>query len=215
VASSFRIALLSIIVCCAPLFHANAKDTNIILLFGDSIIAGYGLGAEDSVPAKMEQMLKEEHPDIRVINGGVSGDTTAGGRNRLEWTLERQKPDLVILALGGNDVLRGIPPAVTRDNLMAMLEMLKQKQIPTILSAVKAPGSFGLAYSTQLDVAYTQLAEQYGVPLYPFLLTEIFGKSHLMQSDGIHPNMQGAEHIAKQLSEYLVASGHIKAATAK
>jgi len=206
--SSFRIALLSILLCCLSLSHVNAKDTNVILLFGDSIVAGYGLGAEDSVPAKMESLLKKKYPDAKVINGGVSGDTTASGRSRLEWTLDKQRPGLVILALGGNDVLRGLPPAVTRDNLTAMLELLKQRNIPTILSAVQAPDSHGATYRKQFDAAYKELAEQYGTPLYPFLLADIFGNNGMMQPDGIHPNAQGAEHIAKLLVGYLIESGY-------
>lgn len=159
---------------------------------------------------QMELLLKEKYPDARVVNGGVSGDTTAGGRSRLEWTLDKHRPGLVILALGGNDVLRGIPPAVTRDNLTAMLEVLKQRNIPTILSAVQAPQSHGAAYGQQLDAAYKGLAERYAVPLYPFLLADVFGQTGMMQQDGIHPNAQGAGRIAKRLAEYVIASGYLR-----
>ena len=156
----------------------------------------------------MELQLGKKHPGVKVINGGVSGDTTAAGRSRLEWTLDKNRPNLVILALGGNDVLRGIPPAVTRDNLKAMLKLLKERNIPTILSAVQAPDSHGAAYGKQLDAAYKELSKQYGTPLYPFLLAGVFGNTELMQPDGIHPNPQGADYIATQLISYIEASSY-------
>lgn len=179
------------------------------MLFGDSIVAGYGLPAEETVPAKLEALLKQKHPGVTVVNGGVSGDTTAGGRSRLEWTLDRHRPGLVIVALGGNDVLRGIPPAVTQDNLEAMLELLKRRNIPTVLSAVQAPDSHGATYREQLDAIYKELSRRYDVPLYPFLLADVFGNAGLMQPDGIHPNAQGAEYIAKGLAEYLITSNYL------
>lgn len=174
------------------------------MLFGDSLIAGYGLPAEDTVPTKLESLLRGKHPGVKIINGGVSGDTTAGGRSRLEWTLDRHEPSLVILALGGNDVLRGIPPAVTRENLTAMLDLLKQREIQTILSAVQAPDSHGATYGEQLEAAYKDLSKDYNIPLYPFLLADVFGNAGLMQPDGIHPNAQGAQRIAQRLAQYLM-----------
>lgn len=198
--------MLSSIILLTPLSHANAKDTNIILLFGDSIIAGYGLSVNNSLSVKLELLLQQKFPAVRVINGGVSGDTTAGGRNRLDWTLNRRRPDLVIVALGGNDVLRGIPPEVTRDNISAMLDVLKRQNIPTILSAVQAPDSYGRIYQEKLDAAYKELAEIYDVPLYPFLLADVFGNTAMMQADGIHPNAQGTELIAKKLADYITTS---------
>ncbi len=181
----------------------SAQDTNVILLFGDSLIAGYGLPGEDAVPVKLEAMLKKNDTNVKVINGGVSGDTTAGGRSRLPWTLNRHEPDLVIIALGANDMLRGIPANVTRDNLAAMLELLKSQSIPTILSAVRAPDSHGAIYREGLDTVYKDLAASYAVPLYPFLLEGVFGNPALMQADGIHPNAQGAAVIAKQLADFI------------
>ena len=209
VSTSFRILLLSFALCCLSLSHASARETNVILLFGDSLIAGYGLPEEDSVPTKLEVLLKKQLGDARVINGGVSGDTTAGGRSRLEWTLNRNRPRLVVLALGGNDVLRGIPYEVTRDNLAAMLNLLKQRNIPTILSEVRAPDSHGKIYGEKLGEVYKGLAKSYGIPLYPFLLTEVFENSEMMQIDGIHPNAKGAELIALKLSDYILAPDYI------
>lgn len=185
------------------LSHAQANETTTILLFGDSIIAGYGLNEKDAVPAQLEQALREHDDSVRVINGGVSGDTTGAGRSRLEWTLDKHNPDMVVLALGGNDVLRGLPISVTTENILAMLELLKERNIPTILSAVQAPGNLGIAYQRQLNSLYKDASEKYEAPLYPFLLTETFGKKALMQQDGIHPNAEGAKTIANDLAEYL------------
>jgi acyl-CoA thioesterase-1 len=201
--ASFRILFLSVVASVLALSHAHAKETNVILLFGDSIIAGYGLKAEESVPVRLQELLRERREGVTVINGGVSGDTTGAGRSRLEWTLDKHKPDLVVLALGGNDVLRGIPPEVTGENLAAMLELLKKRNIPTILSAVNAPANLGEAYRKQFDAIYTDAAKRYNVPLYPFLIGEFFGQNAFMQADGIHPNADGARNIATNLARYL------------
>jgi acyl-CoA thioesterase I len=208
VSSVFRILLLSIAIFSQVTYHANAKET-IILLFGDSIIAGYGLAAEASVPARLQAILLDKHKEINVVNGGVSGDTTSAGRSRLAWTLDKHHPDLVILALGGNDVLRGMSPNLTKENIFAMLEVLKRLNIPTILTAVRAPSNLGSAYSEQLDAVYTEAAKNYNVPLYPFLLNDTYGKNELMQSDGLHPNAKGAELIAQNLAEYLTDKKYI------
>ena len=174
-----------------------------ILLFGDSIVAGYGLEAEDTISSHLQSLLADEGYEAAVVNAGVSGDTTAGGRTRLAWTLDRQQPNAVLLALGGNDVLRGLPPEVTRENLDAMLAELQKRNIPTVLSAVQAPSNMGVDYQQTLNGIYTDLAEKYEVPLYPFLIEDTFGKTDYMQDDGIHPNEAGAQLIARNLAEYL------------
>lgn len=209
VPSFFRILLLSAAIFTQGIYHAQARETT-ILLFGDSIIAGYGVAEEESVPARLQAVLLEKNKGVKVVNGGVSGDTTGGGRNRLAWTLDKYHPDLVILALGGNDMLRGISPNITRENVFAMLEQLKRLKITTILTAVKAPNNLGPAYRGQFDNIYTEAAKNYSVPLYPFLLTDTYGKNELMQPDGIHPNARGAGLIAKNLAEYLVRNKYIK-----
>lgn len=205
----FRILLLFAAVLNQPIYHANAKETTAILLFGDSIIAGYGISAEESVPARLQSILQEKNKEIKVINGGVSGDTSGAGRSRLAWTLDKYHPDLVILALGGNDMLRGIPPQITRENIIAMLELLKQRNIAVILSAVLAPYNLGQDYKKRFDAVYTQAAKLYNAPLYPFLLSKTYGKSDMMQPDGIHPNARGAELIARELAEYLTQNKYI------
>ena len=196
-----RSILVSVFIYALLPSPVSAKDKTILLLFGDSIIAGYGLEAEESLPAQLQAILEKDHA-VQVINGGVSGDTTGAGRGRLAWTLNKHHPDIVLLALGGNDVLRGIPPRITRENIAAMLALLKEREITTVLSAVWAPDNLGEAYREQFNAIYPKAADQYGVPLYPFLLSKTFGNKDLMQSDGIHPNAEGAKLIAHDLAEY-------------
>jgi acyl-CoA thioesterase-1 len=184
--------------------HAHAKTATSILLFGDSIIAGYGLPEEDSLAVRLESFFVENEQIIAVENGGVSGDTTNAGLTRLEWMLKRTKPDIVFLALGGNDVLRGIPPAFTRKNLDSMLAILQKRNIKTVFSKVQAPSNLGADYTAELDTAFVELAEKYNVPLYPFLLESTFTNSTLMLGDGIHPNAKGVQKISQELGAYLL-----------
>lgn len=203
--TSFGIRYLCIIFCflSATVSHAQARDTTAILLFGDSIVAGYGLNTEHSLAVLVENALRARGHVVQVIDGGVSGDTTGGGRSRLQWMLDKYAPDIAVLALGGNDVLRGIPPDVTRDNVEAMLTLLRARDVRTILSAVQAPDTLGAAYQAKFDAIYPELAKQYQVPLYPFLLKETFHDPALMQADGIHPNAAGAQVVANALADYL------------
>lgn len=181
---------------------SDAKEIKKILLFGDSIIAGYGLNAKDSIPAQLEKKLKTRHPDIVVINAGISGDTTAGGRARLAWTIEKHQPDLILIHLGGNDMLRGVPVSTSKENLRAMLLTTQANNIKTILSKTVAPANYGTAYQTSLAQSYQELGQANHVTVIPFLLQYTYGNNALMQKDGIHPNAQGAEKIAAVLAEY-------------
>ena len=167
-----------------------------ILVLGDSLTAGYGLAAEDSFPAKLEAALKTDGYDVSVINGGVSGDTTAGGRARLDWALADQ-PDLVIVALGGNDGLRAVDPKVTRENLAAILERLETEGLPVLLAGMYAPPNLGKEYGEAFNAIYPELAERYGAVLYPFFLEGVATDSTLNQADGIHPNPKGVEIIVE------------------
>lgn len=185
--------------------HAWAEDPRSILLFGDSIVAGYGVGLQENLPYKLQQYLRAEGHNIRVINAGISGETTTGGSKRLEQTLKQHKPNIVVIALGGNDVLRATRPDITRKNVEAMLKtMQKYPTITTVLSAVRSPFNFGLIYQRQFEAIYPELAEQYSVPLAPFLLESTFGDPALMQPDAIHPNAKGAEVIAEKLGKFLI-----------
>lgn len=186
---------------------SDAHAASTVLIFGDSLTAGYRLNADEALPAVVEKKLREKGEEVTVINGGVSGDTTAGGKLRLAWTLGKHKPDVVLLALGGNDMLRGIPPQTVRENLDAMLATLKERNIRTILMAVQVPPNQDPAYTRAFNAIYPELAEEYGVVLYPFFLESIFGQPDYLLDDGIHPNARGVDYIAGYLADYLIKTG--------
>jgi acyl-CoA thioesterase-1 len=188
---------------------AHALDTREaplrIVAFGDSITAGYGLQPEDSLPAKLEAALNAKGYAVEVVNAGVSGDTTAGGLARLDWTLA-DKPDLLIVALGGNDGLRGLDPAKTRENLDAMLARLKARNVPVVLAGMLAPRNLGPEYAAAFDPIFAELAAAYGATLYPFLLEGVAVERGLNQPDGIHPNPQGVDVIVERMTPVVAAA---------
>lgn len=161
-----------------------------IVVLGDSLSAGYGLAAEDAFPAQLERALVDNGYPVRVVNAGVSGDTSAGGAARLEWALA-DNPDMVVVALGANDALRGLDPEQTYDNLASILTRLKQRGIAVVLAGMLAPRSMGEGYYSSFDALYPRLVREFGVPLYPFFLEGVAGKSELNLTDGIHPNAAG------------------------
>ena len=173
----------------------------LILAFGDSLYAGYGLKPAESMPARVEALLRGKGINATVVNAGVSGDTTAAGRKRLAFTLDNlaRPPDLVMLGLGGNDVLRQIPATETRANLAAMLDELRQRGIPVVLTGMRAPPNLGPDYARQFDPIYPDLARDYGALLDPFILAGVIGERRLMLPDGIHPNADGANAMATRL----------------
>lgn len=168
-----------------------------ILAFGDSLLAGYGLNDGESYPARLEQALRARGVNARIVNAGVSGDTTAAGLQRLDFTLKSQteKPELVIISLGGNDMLRSLPPAETRANLEAMLKRLKQDDIRVVLLGMLAAPNLGEDYAEKFNPIYPQLAEKYGATLVPFFLQPVIDKSDLMQDDHVHPTALGIDAI--------------------
>lgn len=168
-----------------------------ILAFGDSLFAGYNVAKGDSYPAKMEAALRARGINARVANAGVSGDTTAAGLQRLAFTLDAQaaKPDLVILELGGNDLLRNLPPSETRANLAAMLEELGRRDIPVLLMGMRAPPNLGGQFVGDFDGIYPALAKEYGAALVPFFIEPVVGKPELIQADRIHPTERGIEAL--------------------
>ncbi|MXP46097.1 arylesterase [Altererythrobacter luteolus] len=167
-----------------------------ILAFGDSLFAGYNVASEDSYPAKLEAALRGRGVNARVVNAGVSGDTTAAGLQRLTFTLDAQeeKPDLFILELGGNDLLRGIQPGQTRQNIETMLAELQRREIPVLLMGMRAPPNFG-EFQADFDALYPELARQYGTELVPFFLDSIYTKPELIQDDRVHPTAEGIETL--------------------
>ena len=169
-----------------------------ILMLGDSLTAGYGLASRDALPARLEAALRGRGLDTRVINAGVSGDTTAGGLARLEWALA-DRPHAVIVALGANDALRAIDPEVSSTNLDRLLATLAERRLPVLLAGMMAPRNLGREYGEHFDAIYPELAARHGVALYPFLLDGVATVAALNQADGIHPNPAGVDAIVERI----------------
>jgi acyl-CoA thioesterase-1 len=168
-----------------------------ILAFGDSLLAGYGLEDGESYPARLEQALRAHGVNARIANAGVSGDTTAAGLQRLDFTLKSQteKPQLAIVSLGGNDMLRGLPPEETRRNLDAILKRLKGDGINVVLLGMLAAPNLGKDYAANFNAIYPQLAQKYGAVLVPFFLQPVIDKPDLIQKDHVHPTAIGIDAI--------------------
>jgi acyl-CoA thioesterase I len=171
----------------------------VILDFGDSLSAGYGLAPEQAFPAKLEAALLQQGIEVRVVNGGISGDTTAGGLARLDWALA-DKPDLVILELGANDALRGIDPVTVRDNLDKMMGKIEASGTKMLLIGMLAPPNWGVEYENAFDRIFPELAKVHDVPLYPFFLEGVAMKPELNQPDGLHPNERGVAVLVDRLA---------------
>lgn len=168
-----------------------------ILAFGDSLLAGYGLNDGESYPARLEQALRARGVNARIANAGVSGDTTAAGLQRLDFTMKSQaeKPELAIISLGGNDMLRGLPPEQTRRNLDAILRRLTDQHVRVLLLGMMAAPNLGKDYAAQFNPIYPQLAQKYHAVLVPFFLQPVIGKPDLQQQDHIHPTAIGVDAI--------------------
>ncbi len=173
-----------------------------LLVLGDSLGAGYGLPAAQGFAARLEAALRRRGHDIKVMNGSISGDTTAGGRARLGWALS-SKPDYAIVELGGNDGLRGLDPAETRANLRAILARLREKKVPVLLAGMMAPRNLGPEYEQAFNSAYPELARQYGAVLYPFFLDGVALDPKLNQPDLIHPNAKGVSVIVERIVPFV------------
>lgn len=169
-----------------------------IAVLGDSLTAGYGLAPNEAFPARLEQALAVAGCKVRVINAGVSGDTSAGGLARLDWTLA-DEPQIVLVELGGNDTLRGLPPEHTEANLDAILTRLKARGVQPILAGMRAPRNLGREYYIPFDELYIRLAGKHQIPLYPFFLEGVAGVPELNLPDGIHPNARGVEEIVRRI----------------
>lgn len=176
-----------------------------IIAFGDSLFAGYGLDPRDAYPEKLEGALRAKGINAEVVNAGVSGDTTAAGLNRIEFTLASQKenpPALFILELGGNDLLRGLSPEETKANLAKMLDVLKKAGVPVLLMGMRSPPNYGPEFQAKFDAIYRDLAREYDAALIPFWLEDIYREPSLFQSDRIHPTADGVERlVASTLDE--------------
>lgn len=174
-----------------------APGAPVVLAFGDSLYAGYQLDPGQSYPARLEAALNAGGSSVRFVNAGVSGDTTAAGLQRLAFTLDNQpiRPALVMVGLGGNDMLRGLPPEDTRANLDAICAELKKRGIPFMLTGLYAAPNLGQEYAAKFNAIYPELARKYDVPLVPFLLEPVVGNKALLLPDSIHPNAAGIDKI--------------------
>jgi acyl-CoA thioesterase-1 len=195
---SLTFSIIAVFTLATTTAQAEESSPQRLMVFGDSLTAGYGLASEDSLPAQLQRALRERGHAVTVINAGVSGDTTSGGLSRLEWTLA-DDPQAVILALGANDGLRGINPGLTRDNLQQMLEIMQQRELPVLLLGMLAPPNLGRDYGEAFNAIYPDLAEEYSVLLYPFFLEDVVGEPQLNLEDGIHPNRQGVAVVVDNI----------------
>ena len=170
-----------------------------VLMLGDSLTAGYGLPAAESLPSQLESLLKNQGLDVLILNGGVSGDTTAGGLARLDWALA-DNPAYALLALGANDALRGLSPDKAYENLDVIITRLKAKKVKVMILGMLAPLNLGRDYRESFDAIFPKLAAKHNVPLYPFLLDGVALEPKLNQRDGIHPNADGVKIIVGRLA---------------
>jgi acyl-CoA thioesterase-1 len=179
----------------------QAKDVH-ILAFGDSLTAGYGLPREQGFAPQLEDTLRRNGVRAHVINAGVSGNTAANGRSRMKWTLDglKVKPDLAIVALGANDMLRGYSPAQTREDLDAILAEFKRRDIPVLLAGMIAPANLGQRYMSEYNMIFPDLARKYDAPLYPFFLAGVAGNPALNLPDRVHPNFQGIKRMVSGIA---------------
>ena len=194
----FPFALAAAVPAAAQTPQAPAgADGPLILAFGDSLTAGYGLGRGLGFAPQLEDALRRHGIKARVHDAGVSGDTTAGGRARLGWTLQRlgAKPDLAIVELGANDMLRGVDPKVTEANLDAILAELKRQGIPVLVAGMLAAPNLGPDYRQRYEAIFPTLARKYDAELYPFILQGVVGNRALLLGDGVHPNFEGIKRM--------------------
>jgi acyl-CoA thioesterase I len=196
----FTAALLVLLMWFAPVPAAE----RVIAVLGDSLTEGLGVARDEAYPALLEARLKREGFDYRVVNAGVSGDTSAGGLRRVDWVL-RSHPEIVVVALGANDGLRGQPVAAMRDNLVAIVEKLRASGAKILLAGMRVPPNYGAAYARDFAAVFPEVARRTGATLVPFLLEGVAGDSRLNQGDGIHPNRQGQQMIAEHLWPHLRA----------
>lgn len=179
-----------------------------IVAFGDSLFAGYNLAEEEGYPERLEAALRGRGVNARVVDAGRSGDTSSAGLERLAFVLDSQeeKPDLLILELGGNDLLRGIEPPETRANFEAMLDILREREIPVLLMGMRAPPNYGPEYQADFDALYGELAAEYGTAIIPFWLESIYQEPELFQRDRIHPTAEGIEALVASTIEDVQAA---------
>jgi acyl-CoA thioesterase I len=185
-------ALLALTAICLPAAHGAGQT---IVVVGDSLSSGYGIAAEQSWVAMLEDRLRSEGYGYQVVNASIAGDTSSGGLARLPRLLEAHDPQLVVIELGGNDGLRGQPVAALRDNLAKMIELSKGSGADVVLAGIKMPPNYGQTYGRSLAAVYPELAARFDTPLIEFILEDVALNGELMQPDGIHPNAAGQKVV--------------------
>jgi acyl-CoA thioesterase-1 len=185
-----------------PAARRAATPAQRIVFLGDSLTAGYGLDRDEAYPARIQERLRAASIGADVVNAGVSGDTSAGGLRRVDWALDGDVR-LLVVALGGNDALRGLGTGDLRRNLAAIIERARQRNVDVVLAGMEAPPNLGPAYTAAFRQVYRDLAAIYRIPLIPFLLAGVAGDPALNQADGIHPNAAGAQKVADLVWPYV------------
>ncbi len=194
----------TLVVIMAVAASANAAETQRVLMLGDSLTAGYGLGPGDGLVDQLQKRADDTGLSVRFINAGVSGDTTKGGLARLDWALA-EGADKAVVALGGNDMLRGLSPADSFQNLRGILERLRQDNIEVLLAGMLAPANMGAEYQTDFDALYPALAAEFDVIYMPFFLQDVALVPRLNQPDGLHPNREGVAIMVDNMMPYIAA----------
>jgi acyl-CoA thioesterase-1 len=194
------LALIFAVFCTTS--YAQAEETRRIVAVGDSLTAGYGLPTGEDFVTRLETALQAKGYNVKVENAGVSGDTTAGGLQRLDWAIGNGA-DFIILELGANDALRGIEPEETRRNLSQIIELIQKKDIPILLTGMKAPPNMGSEYANAFDQIFPDLARKYKTNYYPFFLEGVAADPALNQDDYIHPNAEGVKVIVGNMLPYV------------
>jgi len=197
--SVLMVAAMALFATAGAALAATAEQASLTLLcYGDSLTAGYGLPAGGSYPDRLGELLRAAGRNARIVNAGVSGDTTAGGLARLDWTLA-ERPHAAILCLGANDALRGLSVERMEANLDAMLARFARQGVPVLLAGMKAPRNLGPQYAAAFEAVFPRLAAKHKTLFYPFLLDGVAADPALNLADGIHPNAAGAEEIARRI----------------
>ena len=191
------VAVVMLVLGAAPV----ASDEKVLMLYGDSLMAGLGLSETDGFAGHLQRALGE---DVTIVNASVSGDTSADGLARLDWSLG-ERPDAVVLELGANDMLQGLPVEAMRDNLSAILKRFEAENIPVLLAGMRASPSLGTEYATAYDAVFPELAQRYDAAFYPFFLEGVATDRALNQSDGMHPNAEGVRRIVEAIRPSIAA----------
>lgn len=178
-------------------------DVGTVVAFGDSLTEGLGLDQDKAYPAQLERRLRQDGLAWKVVNAGISGETSSGARTRLDWVLTQLKPQVLILETGANDGLRGIDPALTEKNLDAMLETLKKRKVRVLLTGMRVLKNSGKEYAEKFALIYPRMAKKHSVPLMPFFLEGVAGKRELNQPDQLHPTEKGYSVIVARLAPQL------------